>query len=107
MSHTNEIIISAVGVITTAAGWMLGGRQASRRSDTGVVSDGAEQLIKTSQGLLDYLTAQREQAENEKSNCQAELQIQKFETEKLKLRVQTQEAEMEKLKLKIQRIKEQ
>lgn len=106
MDHTNEIVIGAVGLITTAAGWFLGGKQSSKRSDTEVVSAGAEKLIQSGQELLNYLTAQRERAEHEKGDCVKKLQEQSLQIAKQNLRIEAQEKEMKKMQLKIQKIKQ-
>lgn len=74
MNYENEIIIGAAGLMTTAAGWLLGGRQTSRRKNTTIIADGAAKLIETGQGLLDYVQKERDAEAAHKTECQKALQ---------------------------------
>lgn len=101
MNYESEIIVAAAGLITTAVGWILGGHQKSKRDGAQMIGDGAEKLIQTSQGLLDYLEKQRRIADTKTSDCEGKLQEYAVRLEKQDFRIEKQDKIINKMNKEI------
>jgi len=101
MNYENEIIVGVIGAVTTAAGWMLGGKQKSKRGDTQVLAEGAEKLLASSQGLLDYLTKERESSDKKESDCRVKLREMYHVQDKQEFKIKQLSRQLEKLSKKI------
>jgi len=92
--HLTEIVIGVTGVATTAAAWYFGGRQKNKNEKDDTLTRGADQIVDTSNKLLDMLnnllTEERERTREErqhKQNCENSLAEHKLLIDDLKKKV--------------------
>jgi uncharacterized protein HemX len=53
--HSTEIIIGILGLVTTSAAWIMGGRQKAKNEHTDAITVGTDKIVDTSNKLLERL----------------------------------------------------
>jgi hypothetical protein len=70
--YYSDIAIATAGVITTAGAWFLGGRQKHKNASDEVLTRGADQIVDTSNKLLEtlqnLLSEERERVNEERKH---------------------------------------
>lgn len=55
MNHTTEIVIGIVGLTTTVAAWVMGGKQKANNERTDAITAGTDKIVETSNKMLERL----------------------------------------------------
>jgi uncharacterized protein Yka (UPF0111/DUF47 family) len=71
--HLPEIVIGIVGVATTSAAWLMGGRQRTKNEKDDTLTRGADQIVETSNKLLSTLQAMLDEERRHRQSCESKL----------------------------------
>lgn len=93
-NYLSEILQITTAIVVTSLAWFFGGKQSSKRKTENTLTQGADQIVDTSQKLLETLDGYLEQSRNRekkerthKENCEKSLQEHKIEINTLKSKV--------------------
>lgn len=99
--YYSDIAIATAGVITTAGAWFLGGRQKHKNASDEVLTRGADQIVDTSNKLLEtlqnLLSEERERVNEERKHrelCETSLTQHKRMIDDLSKKVKQLETKM-------------
>jgi hypothetical protein len=99
--YYSDIAIATAGVITTAGAWFLGGRQKHKNASDEVLTRGADQIVDTSNKLLEtlqnLLSEERERVNEERKHrelCETSLSQHKRMIDELSKKVKQLETKM-------------
>jgi hypothetical protein len=99
--YYSDIAIATAGVITTAGAWFLGGRQKHKNASDEVLTRGADQIVDTSNKLLEtlqnLLSEERERVNEERKHrelCETSLAQHKRMIDDLSKKVKQLETKM-------------
>lgn len=73
MAHHNEVIIAAAGIATTAASWFMGAKQRSKNESHDTLTKGANQIVETTNKLLEMAQRAYEEERQHRASCEQQL----------------------------------
>jgi len=93
-NYLSEILQITTAIIVTSLAWFFGGKQTSKRKTENTLTQGADQIVDTSQKLIEtldrYLSASRIREKKErthKETCEKSLKEHKIQINKLHRKV--------------------
>ena len=84
-NHTGIIVTGIIGVVTTATAWALGGKQKAQNDTTETIAKGADQIVDTSNKLLDTLQTMLQEERQHRAKCEAGIEELRKEVNAIKL----------------------
>lgn len=99
------IVTGVIGLTTTLAAWLMGGKQNAKAHKDDVITKGTDQIVETSNKLLQTLEQMLKEERSHRTSCEASLIEHKKKMDKQDSLIEEQRLLIEELRKEVNQLK--